>query len=239
MTTVAYPAVESTDLLDLLEQRAAEYEERPVFRFLAPSGSEASVLTFAETARRARAIAARLQAKGKQDTRALLIFPPGPDFACAFLGCIAAGVIAVPVFPPDPLRLDQTLPRMRSIVRNAQPEVVLSDSLLVALTDPIKAAIPELRGVLWLETEQIDESHAALWKRPRLDRRSLALLQYTSGSTSSPKGVMVGRGNLLANLHQQGTWLGLRATCWRSGRSSARSAGSPSTTTWGSSAGSS
>jgi acyl-CoA synthetase (AMP-forming)/AMP-acid ligase II len=199
-----------TTLVDLLDERAAAHGDQTAFRFLSASGDETAALTFAETVGRARAIAERLRAEGQQGASALLLFPPGPDFVCAFLGCIAAGTVAVPVYPPDPTRFDQTLVPLRTIVSDAGPGAVLTDALLIGLRDPLSAEIPELRRVPWIGTATIDASGAERWDRPWLDSRFLALLQYTSGSTSAPKGVMVTHANLLANLRQQAGWLGLR-----------------------------
>jgi acyl-CoA synthetase (AMP-forming)/AMP-acid ligase II len=223
VTGVTDTTADVAGVFELLEQRLVEYEARPLFRFLSAAGTEASVLTYADTARRAQSIAAGLEAN--RNSPVLLVFAPGPDFVCAFLGCLAAGAIAVPVFPPDPARLEDALPRLRSIVRSAQPEVVLSDSVLAAFADPIKAEVPELRDVPWIESDRIDAARGPS-EKPQRRRPSLALLQYTSGSTSSPRGVMVAHRNLLANLRQMGAWLGLRddmrldfgerfrAVCW-------------------------
>jgi acyl-CoA synthetase (AMP-forming)/AMP-acid ligase II len=143
------------------------------------------------------------------------------------LGCIAAGTAGVPVYPPDPRKLDQSLLPLRSIVPDAEPSVVITDALLSGLRERMSYEIPALRDIPWIETDPNAEAAPdGDWRRPALDERSLAFLQYTSGSTSAPKGVMVTHGNLLANLRQQAAWLDVgddmrmwigerfRSSCW-------------------------
>ncbi len=151
---------------------------------------------FADLDRKARAIAFDLQALGMAGERALLLYPPGLDFLAAFFGCLYANVVAVPAHLP---RSDRALPRLRGIVADSTPRVVLTTEAQVEGGDRWFAAIPELAGSACRATDSIDEALADRWEDPGVGPDSLAFLQYTSGSTSTAKGVMVSHGNLLSN----------------------------------------
>ncbi len=181
-------------LIDLLRLRAASAPERTVYTFLTDGEVEAGHLTHAELDRAARRIAAALRAVAPPGERALLLFPPGLEFIAAFFGCLYAGVVAVPAYPPHPRRES---PRLRAIARDATPRVVLTTASLAAAASGA-ARTPELAGAVWLATDALPES------LPEWDGRGpapddLAFLQYTSGSTALPKGVMVTHANLMHN----------------------------------------
>lgn len=154
-------------------------------------------MTYATLDERARAIAATLQEKSAPLERALLLYPPGLEYVAAFFGCLYGKLIAIPAYPPDPSRLDRTLPRLRAIIADAQAAVVLTTSAIVALVEPILAHAPELGALEWLATDSLDNGSG--WRAPSIDADDLAFLQYTSGSTGSPKGVMLSHRNLLDN----------------------------------------
>lgn len=181
-------------LVELLRLRALERPGRRAFTFLANGESEAGGLTWGELDARARAIAARLQGLAGSGERALLLYPPGLEMVAAFFGCLYAGVVAVPLFPPRPNR---PLPRLQSVARDARATLALTTSDVHADLQRRLLQAPELSGLRWLATDRISE--AAIWREPSLEGDSLAYLQYTSGSTSAPKGVMVTHGNLLEN----------------------------------------
>ena len=151
---------------------------------------------YADLDRKARAIAADLQAELNLGDRALLLYPPGLDFLAAFFGCMYAGVVAVPAYLP---RSDRALPRLRGIVADAGPRAVLTTDSQIAAADRWFAAIPELAGASRWATDVVEESRAIAWVEPVVDSETLAFLQYTSGSTAAAKGVMVTHGNLLSN----------------------------------------
>jgi acyl-CoA synthetase (AMP-forming)/AMP-acid ligase II len=193
-------------LVDVLRRRALAAPERPAYVFLDDAGVPAARLSYGELDARARAIAAQLQALGLQGERALLLYPPGLQFVAAFMGCLYAGVVAVPAYPP---RTPQALPRLLAIARDARPAAVLTTGALL----PRIEALGALDGLRMLATDAAGGSGgpgagagpegggggAEGWSAPALDGESVAFLQYTSGSTAAPKGVMVSHGNLLHN----------------------------------------
>ena len=120
-------------LVDLLRGRAEVTPSRVVYGFLADGETEAGVLTFGDLDRQARAIAASLRAADLTGGRALLVYPPSLEYVAAFFGCLYAGIVAVPAYPPDPLRLERTLPRLEAIVRDAQTAAVLTTGELAAM----------------------------------------------------------------------------------------------------------
>ncbi len=148
---------------------------------------------------RACAIAATLTERGLRGERAIMLFPPGLDFVAAFFGCIYAGVVAVPAYPPDPTRLEASLPRLLAIVRDARPAALLTNSFVAMLADGLGALAPELAVLELVVSDTVDRAAGEIWRAPALVPQDLAFLQYTSGSTGTPKGVRITHGNLLAN----------------------------------------
>jgi acyl-CoA synthetase (AMP-forming)/AMP-acid ligase II len=183
-------------LAELLELRATREPSLPVYTFLQDGELTASRLTTEGLALRARAIAARLAGDGVMPgSRALLAYPPGLDFIAGLFGCFYAGVVAVPIYHPHPARLDRDLPRVLRIVNDASPSAILIDASLEPLRTKLSGR-GELSGIRWIATDRIEAGEAG--PDPCVSG-SLAMLQYTSGSTSEPKGVELSHANLLAN----------------------------------------
>lgn len=145
---------------------------------------------------KARAIAAQVQSLGVSSERALLLYPPGLEFIAAFLGCLYAGVVAVPAYPPRP---NQSLSRLQAIVADAQAKIALTTTTVLSNLEQKLAQSPNLQALRWLATDNICSDLAQIWQEPALCGNVLVFLQYTSGSTGTPKGVMVSHGNLLHN----------------------------------------
>ncbi len=182
-------------LADTLWTRAETQPDQRVYTFLLDGELEEVHITYAELDWQARAIAAHLQDMGATGERALLLYPPGLDFIAAFFGCLYAGVVAVPTYPP---RRKRPNPQLQAIVQDAQPHVVLTHTNYQFARESDE--IPQLSQLKWLVTDQIDATLATEYTRPLLSADSLAFLQYTSGSTATPKGVMISNENLLHNL---------------------------------------
>ncbi|HSR98520.1 MAG TPA: fatty acyl-AMP ligase [Kofleriaceae bacterium] len=180
-------------LVDVVERWSALRGERLAFAELDVRAELRACMSYRVLAERARAVAGALAGGAPPGERALLLFPPGIDFVAGFFGCLYAGVLAVPVYPP---RSVEDAPRLAGIVAGARPAVVVSTRAFLARIEPMLARIDGLAGVPRLA---IDDLAAHAWTLPRLGPGSLAFLQYTSGSTGRPRGVMVSHGNLMAN----------------------------------------
>jgi acyl-CoA synthetase (AMP-forming)/AMP-acid ligase II len=188
-------------LVELLQSRADQRPDALAHTFLVDGEREGARFTYAELDVRARAIAAALREQGvRPGDRALLIYPPSLDFIPAFFGCLYAGVIAVPTYPPQPAQGSRTLPRLLSIVGDADVSIVLSNTAVADGAASMRRHAAALDAVPWLCTETVDAQLADAWVAPSFGDDPLAFLQYTSGSTASPKGVMVSHRNLLHNL---------------------------------------
>ncbi|HEX4148430.1 MAG TPA: fatty acyl-AMP ligase, partial [Pirellulales bacterium] len=183
-------------LVEMLRLRALQSGNDLAFQFLVDGETDEANLTFAELDKRARTIAAWLQARGMSGERALLLFPAGLDFIAAFFGCLYAGVIAVPAYPP---RMNRKLDRIQAIAADAEAQVALTIDNVLERVQPLLAETPLLQSVQWLAVDKLPESIADDWTPPAISADMLAFLQYTSGSTGTPKGVMLSHKNLMHN----------------------------------------
>lgn len=187
--------IKCTTPIELLCQRAALQPDGVAYTFLANGVTSEACWTYRQLDQKARSLAVRLQSLNATGDRALLLYPPGLEFIAAFFGCLYAGTIAVPVPPPEGGRVKRTLPRLMAIAKDAEASVILGTSAIVS---QLKEA-SEFQEMLALATETIPEELAGDWKHSGWEENDLAYLQYTSGSTSKPKGVMVSHGNLMHN----------------------------------------
>ncbi|WP_328908281.1 amino acid adenylation domain-containing protein [Streptomyces sp. NBC_00234] len=186
-------------VVDVIRRNVRERGADVTYEFLAESGGTDSKLSILEIDARARAVAAALLREAAPGSRVMLLYPPGELFVVGFLATLYAGMVAVPVYPPDPMRIARTLPRLRAVVQNSDAQIVVSTELVQAFTAELFGQAPELARLPWLVTEQVMLSGADDWRQPVLAPDSVALLQYTSGSTGSPRGVVVTHANLLSN----------------------------------------
>jgi len=190
------PLNKFSTLVELLRYRASSQPERIAYIFLRDGEIEEARLTYGELDQNARAIAAYLQSLEAEGERGLLLYPPGLDFISAFFGCLYAGVVAIPAYPP---RRNQNLLRLQAIIADSQARFTFTNAALFPSLENQWAKDPELGAMQWIVTDEIDHHLREDWLEPTLEKNSLAFLQYTSGSTGTPKGVMVSHHNLLIN----------------------------------------
>ncbi len=199
---------------EVLRRRAREHPERTAYIFLQDGETEADRRTYADLDARASAIAGRLLARGAEPgDRALLLYPPGLDFIDAFFGCLVAGVIAVPCYPPRPGREQ---PRLKAILADAGARFALCTAAIAGKLETLAVDDPEIAGLAVEPSPPNPLSRASTSRPPRTGEgesvpdNGIAFLQYTSGSTSTPKGVMVTHANLvfmerlIADVFEQG-----------------------------------
>jgi acyl transferase domain-containing protein/acyl-CoA synthetase (AMP-forming)/AMP-acid ligase II len=180
-------------LLDILKFRAQHQSEQKAYIFLQDGEIESGCLTYAELDRQARAIAAHLESY--RGERALLLYHSGLEFITAFFGCLYAGVIAVPIYPP---RRNQNLLRFLSITNDAQAKIALTTASVFRDLKQEWETQPELAEQKLVATDTIVSNFQNFVPRS-VEPESLAFLQYTSGSTGTPRGVMVTHGNIIHN----------------------------------------
>ncbi len=182
-------------LVDLLRRRASTSGDKQAFCFLSGDGASEVTITYRQLDERAMAIAGCLQSLAPRGARALLVFPPGLDFIAGFFGCLYAGIMAVPIAPPGRNRFASSV---EPIVDASNPSLVLSTAKYheEAIASKTSKALLERR---WVAVDEVPDDALHAWQDPHVDGRHLAFLQYTSGSTSVPKGVMLSHRNLMAN----------------------------------------
>ncbi|WMN03102.1 SDR family NAD(P)-dependent oxidoreductase (plasmid) [Rhodococcus erythropolis] len=190
-----------SSFLDLLALRKAEQGSGIAYRFLETGdvGGDIDELTYGELEHRATAIGAWLQAEGFAHRRALLLYPPGLEFVSGFFGCLAGAVVAVPAPLPQLHEVDRALRRLRQVIADADIQVVLTTRWVIDALVAVVEQVPELATLRWIATDEIPGDAASSWADPGVGPETVAFLQYTSGSTSAPRGVVVTHRNLLHN----------------------------------------
>lgn len=187
---------DSSTLVELLHRRATAHPDRVMCTYSAEGIAPRVSWTYAEADARARRIGAWLQSEGMAGKTVLLAFPPGLEFIAAFLGCLYAGAIAVPTPPP---RRNPQSDRFLSIHKNCQPSFTLTTEDVLERVRAYEKSSPELARLSWRIPNNLDADWADRWEFPQVHQDTIAFLQYTSGSTGDPKGVVVDHGNLLHN----------------------------------------
>src|SRR5688572_4572694 len=189
-------AARCATLVELLRFRAELSPDRIVFRYLPGDTKPEQRITYAMLDRRARSLAVRIRETARQGERALLLIPPGLEYVAAYFGCLYAGVVAVPAYPPNPRRPD---PRIPTIVADCEPVIALTTAALHERLAQWRGDDRRLAALRWISVDDATDASAA-WGGDAIRGSHVAMLQYTSGSTASPKGVVLTHYNLLHNL---------------------------------------
>src|SRR3990172_9361989 len=184
------------NLVELVRHRARHQPQDTAFTFLVDGEDDEIHLSNRELDRQARAIGAWLESLNLVGQRALLLYPPGLEFIAAFFGCLYAGVVAVPAYPP---RRNRSLTRIQAIADDAQAAVALTTDVVLRRVEPLIHQTPHLKELTWLATCHVPEGRDERGEMPDVHGDTLAFLQYTSGSTGTPKGVILTHANLMHN----------------------------------------
>jgi thioester reductase-like protein len=195
----------AASILDHLDRLAEEHPDKLLYSYLDVNGDPIESYTYASFLHRAQAIAGHLWKEGRfaAGDRLLLAYPPGLEMICAFFGCVRAGLIPVPVYPPSSRGFQSALYKMVHIAKDCQAAGILTSrdyhaSLKTNLARSGVSAcgvdVDYISGLSWIATEDFVD---AISDRPAVDPSKILFLQYTSGSTMEPKGVIVTHENIL------------------------------------------
>ncbi|NLF71782.1 MAG: AMP-binding protein [Candidatus Anammoximicrobium sp.] len=183
-------------LVDLLHNQAATLGEKVAFRFLPGAGRDELILTYCDLHRRAMGIAAELQTRTVPGDRVLLSFASGLEFVEAFFGCLYAGVVAVPVAQPGRRR---PVAAVQAICRASKPLLILGTAEQDEAGATSTADLSLQLQLPWIASDRVPTQRLGDWRDPQIGPQQTAFLQYTSGSTSTPKGVILSHENVLSN----------------------------------------
>jgi amino acid adenylation domain-containing protein/non-ribosomal peptide synthase protein (TIGR01720 family) len=186
-----------TTLIDILRYRAKYQGDQKAYTFLKDGDKDEISYTYETLDIRARSIAAWLQSKVRSGERVMLLYHQGLDFISAFYGCLYAGVIAVPGYPPEGQH--RRTARLQAVVKDAGARIVLTTTDVLANMDIQNSKALVGLDMEWFPTDTLSEIWAKDWIEPEIDRDTVTYLQYSSGSTGEPKGIMVSHGNMLDN----------------------------------------
>jgi amino acid adenylation domain-containing protein/non-ribosomal peptide synthase protein (TIGR01720 family) len=184
------------NLIQILCEHVRLQADQEAFQFLQQGEIIRDSLSYADLDQRARMIAVHLKQQQVSGEPVLLLYPAGLEFLCAFMGCLYAGAIAVPAYPPS----RRHAKRLAAIIADADPKVILCDTEQSLVLAQLEGVIPSIAHIPKLVSETLLQNSASEWVMPDINAGTLAFLQYTSGSTGDPKGVMVSHGNLMVNL---------------------------------------
>ncbi|MCE2719015.1 MAG: fatty acyl-AMP ligase [Dolichospermum sp.] len=184
------------DLISILNERANQTPNQLAYIFLKNRENQEQNITYQQLSQNSKNIAIKLQSLIPQGSRALLLYPQGLEFINAFLGCLYAGIIAVPAYPP---KRNQKMSRLAAIIKDAEPQIILTTSSMLETIKEKLTDIVDSSAVQWLATDNLNNEEELSYIFPNISSDSLAFLQYTSGSTGTPKGVMISHGNIFHN----------------------------------------
>lgn len=212
-------------LIEAMEGTTERYRDKIAFYFHNNHLNDCDSISFTEIERRAKVLAGILQQTLKENDRVLLLLPPGIDYIIGFCACVYAKCIAIPSYLP----LNQDLAeKLQLVLEDAQPKICLTNHLIYSELKKLKwfewlqdvpllshyftksnnQKIKQINAVQklnfnhlnWIIIDKITENDPSIWSRPDTQPHDIAFLQYTSGTTQNPKGVMVSHKNLLDNI---------------------------------------
>lgn len=184
--------------VEILQQRAAEMPDRLSHMLIGGSGTENLSLTYKQLDEKVREIAAYLQSVAEPGERALLVFPTCLEFIAAMYGCLYAGIIPIPTNPPG---MNRSAQRLEAIARDAKASMVLTKPEFQAAFLSEAEQFPDFAALKWITRETVSAGGSHSLKIPEITPKSTAFMQYTSGSTNIPKGVIISYRNLSYNAH--------------------------------------
>jgi len=185
------------NLISILNQRASQTPNQLAYIFLKNRENQEQNITYQQLSQNSKNIAIKLQSLIPKGSRALLLYPQGLEFINTFLGCLSAGIIAVPAYPP---KRNQKMSRLAAIIKDAEPQIILTTSSMLESIKEKLTDIVDSSALQWLATDSLNNDEEELsYIFPNISSDSLAFLQYTSGSTGTPKGVMISHGNIVHN----------------------------------------
>lgn len=194
------------NLVAQIKRKALQLPLKTAILFLQDGEQETLSLTYADLDKKARAIAAYLQSKTTKGSRVLLLFPCGIDFICAFMGCLYAGIIAVPVFCSSPEDFEKQENYIRLISKQVDVNGVLTESSLYPILHSNFPAQSFAKEIFLTDSSRFMDC-SILYNPPKIDAETIAYLQFTSGSTSEPKAAIIRHGMLAHNIKYSGmTW---------------------------------
>jgi acyl-CoA synthetase (AMP-forming)/AMP-acid ligase II len=211
-------AADHRHLVERFRALADTLPDYPAISFLERGEEPVSTLSFRELDRRARSLAAWFQRQGAQGARAIMLFDAGVELVHGFLGCAYARVIAAPMPAPASSKLDRYLVRVQNVIRDGDARFVLTTAAIRDRLQAMASAMPGLERVEWIAIDELAD-RSSNWTDEDIDTSELVYLQYTSGSTSLPKGVMVTHRNLMSVVQYMGhvgayAQQGSAAVCW-------------------------
>jgi 1-acyl-sn-glycerol-3-phosphate acyltransferase len=197
------PASQAATLTEALDWRAATHRDRVHLSLLRDDATEPDRLTYGDLADAARRVAAGLVARDLMPgDRVALMLPTSLDFFMTFFGVLFAGGVPVPIYPPTRMsQIEDHLRRQAGILRNAGASMLVTVPEGLGVGRLLRAQVESLRAV---ESPAALRSDGAEFLAPKIDASATALIQYTSGSTGDPKGVVLSHANLLANIRAVG-----------------------------------
>ena len=202
LETVTAVGEDAQTLIDVLDWHATRSPDRPHIRFYQDDGN-GEIISYGQLLERASSVARGLQQQGLEPGQAVaLMLPSSSDYFYSFYGALLAGGIPVPIYPPmRPAQLEDHLRRQGNILNNCQAAYLITVPEAKRLAQLLRSQVESLKAVLTVA--ELNQANGDL-QRATPDAEDLAFIQYTSGSTGNPKGVMLTHANLLANIRADG-----------------------------------